>query len=237
MLEILLETIVPLGGASVVVGAFAAFLGNIWAHRIKQATVTAAQIDIASVTAKAQQDLASLSAEHTRVLESFKARAAVALKEREAFAGFSADFYQQFLSQRVTVYRQLLRIGNDYRKRMDENFLRGEFEDWHEEYVSIYREMLETVADNQLYVSNEAEASFQRLRVAIAPHLNQADRAEALALGYGADDGEANRARADDEQRALRETVDLMDKFIDQVRRDVAKIRSRIEMDSPAPMH
>jgi len=236
LLESLLKTIAPLGGAAAVVGAFAAFLGSIWAHRIKQATVTAAQKDVAAITAKAQQDLASLSAEHTRVLEAFKAKAAMALKEREAFAGLSAEFYQQFLSQRVAVYRELLRIGNDYRKRMEENFLRQEFEDWHEEYVSIYREMLDTVAENQLYVSNEAEASFQRLRVTIAPHLNEADRAEAYALGHGADHAEADRARADDEQRALRETVKLMDEFIEQVRRDVAKIRSRIEMDSPAPL-
>lgn len=236
MLKVLLETLVPLGGAAAVVGVLAAFLGNLWAHRIKHATVAAAQKDLAAVTAKTQQDLASMSAEHTRELEAFKAKAAVALKERDAFAGFSAEFYQQFLSQRVTVYRELLRIGNDYRKRMDESFLRQEFEDWHEEYVSIYQEMLKMVTENQLYVSNEAEASFHRLRVAIAPHLNEAERAEAYALGHGADHGEANEARADHEQAALRETVDLMTEFFDQVRRDVAKIRSRIEMDSPAPM-
>lgn len=72
--------------------------------------------------------------------------------------------------------------------------------------------------------------------MAIAPHLNEAERAEAYALGRGADFGEVREARADDEERALREAVTLMVVFFDQVRRDVAKIRSRIEMDSPAFM-
>lgn len=55
-------------------------------------------------------------------------------------------------------------------------------------------------------------------------------------MGRGAGFGEVREARADDEQRALREAVTLMAVFFDQVRRDVAKIRSRIEMDSPASM-
>jgi hypothetical protein len=170
------------------------------------------------------------------VLESFKAKAAAALKERDSFAGFSSEFYRDFLAKRVEVYRELLRLANDYRKEMDENFIRHEFEDWHEKHVQTYKALQACVANNELYVSNEAEAAFQSLRVAIAPFLNEADRAEAFAIGANNDVESVIDARRRHEQEALSETSTLMKVFFEQVRKDVAKVRSRIEMDSPAPL-
>lgn len=223
--EVLLTTLSSVGGASLVVGGLGAFLGNVWADRIKQSTL-----------AKFQEELAILSARHTRELEGFKAKAAAALKEREAFAGFSSEFYQDFLAKRVEVYRQLLRLENEYRKEMDESFLRLEFEDWHEQHARMYKALRECVTQNELYVSNEAEAAFQNLRVAIAPSLNEADRAEAFAMGVNGDFEGVIDARRKHEQEALTETSALMKAFFEQVRKDVAKVRSRIEMDSPAPL-
>lgn len=222
--EVFLATLTSIGGAAIVVGGLAAFLGKVWADRIKQSTLAAFQ-----------SELATLSAKQTLALELFKTKASAALAEREAFTGFSAEFYQDFLVKRVAVYRKLLLVENKYRKDMA-SFIRHEFEDWHERYVSVYNELRDLVVINQLYISNAAELTFRDLQREVAPHLAEADRAEAFAVGADVDPEAVIDARRRYEQSAFSETSSLMEAFFEQVRKDVEKVRARIEMDSPVPL-
>jgi hypothetical protein len=47
--EVLLTTLSSVGGTSLIVGGLGAFLGNVWADRIKQSTLAQFQKEIASL--------------------------------------------------------------------------------------------------------------------------------------------------------------------------------------------
>ncbi|HEV2622587.1 MAG TPA: hypothetical protein VGU65_10935 [Frateuria sp.] len=218
--EVFLATLGSIGGATVVVGGLSLFLSRVWAERIKRAAI-----------AKFDQELEILRSANTKALEAFRAEAAAYLGERKAFTQFSAAFYQKFFEKRVSVYEELLRLINAYRKKMREDFLTDELEIWHEQYVESYRAFRDYLTKDQLYISNQAEAAFEELRSAISPYLASADREEAIRSSLDEDIDSLHNARREHEDRALRDTSGLMEKLILQIQSDVSKMRARIEMD------
>jgi hypothetical protein len=218
--EIFLDVLTKIGGATVVIGGLAALLGKLWLDRQAK-----------TLTAKFDADMEQLKSSNVKALEDFRASAAFALKEREFFSELSSDFYKGFFAKRVEVYQELLRLANDYIVQMDEDFLAEELEAHGERHVRSYKVFRACILENQIYVSNGLEKAFRELRAAISPILLRADRDEAWVHGLNGDLEDVLNARRDHEQNALRLTHDLMTKMLDQLTRDVSKMRSRIDMD------
>lgn len=123
--EIVGTIMASLGGASVIVAAFAHFLGKIWADRIAKQT-----------TAKYNKEIEAIKAKNTMAIEDFKRKSEVELKEREQFSGISKEVYQDFFKNRVLTYLKLLELKNKYISDMHEDIATEETEGWGDAYYS-----------------------------------------------------------------------------------------------------
>lgn len=143
-----------LGGATAIVTAFAHFLGKIWADKI--ATATKAKFD---------QELEALKAKSNATLEEFKRRSDAELKDRENFHGITSELYQDFFKNRVNTYLKLLAVKNEYLAFMHEDFITQEVAGWSEAYYNSYISFRKIIVENQLYISNDLEKKFIKLRL------------------------------------------------------------------------
>ena len=218
--EIVGTIMASLGGASVIVAAFAHFLGKVWADRIAQQT-----------SAKYKQAFEILESKNTMALEDFKSKSEAELRDREQFSGISKEVYQGFFKNRVSTYLKLLELKNKYITNMHEDFVTEETERWGDAYYYSYVSLRKLMIENQLYISNELEKAFSELRMEAAKYTKEADMVEGYALGAGADSREAEEERTLIHDKLATKTSDLMNKVMRQVETDVSKLRSRIEID------
>lgn len=219
-LEVVGTVLASFGGASVIVGAFAHFLGKVWADRIAKQTA-----------AKFNQDLENLKSKNTYILEEFKKRSESELKDREYFSGISQEVYQDFFKNRAKVYLELLKIKNKYISDMHEDFVTDETESWGHAYHATYVNLRKLIIENQLYISNDLESSFHKFRMDSAKYTKEADMLEGYAIGSGAKGWEADEKKAPVYEKFATETHELLNKVFLQLDKDVSKLRSRIEMD------
>lgn len=209
-----------LGGASVIIAAFAHFLGKIWADRIAKQTA-----------AKINQDLEILKSKNTHALEEFKKRSESELKDREQFSGISLAVYQDFFKNRVQTYLKLLKIRNEYISSWHEDFVTEEAERWGDVYHSTYIDLKKLLIEDQLYISNDLESSFHELRMEAANYVKEADMVEGYAMGAGAAPWDVAEQTTPIYEKLANETYELMSKVMRQIELDVTKLRSRIEID------
>lgn len=216
--EILLSILTTLGGATVIVIAFAHFLGKIWTDRIAKQTM-----------ARYEMELTTLKSQHELVFQDFKQKAEFELKDLELFGGISKDVYQDFFKSRVATYIQLLEIKNAYISDMREEFITEETESWGAVYHSIYARFKKVMTEQQLYISNELDKVFHDLRMKACEYIKEADMAEAHATGAGSD--YPWEASEDALNKLVNETSKLMSEVIKQIDADVSKLRARIDLD------
>ncbi len=219
-LEVIGTVLASFGGASVIVVAFAHFLGKVWADRIAKQTA-----------AKFNQDLENLKSKNTYILEDFKKRAESNLKDREYFSGISLEVYQDFFKNRANIYLELLKVKNRYISDMHEDFLTEETERWGHAYNATYVNLRKLIIENQLYISNDLESSFHKFRMDSAKYTKEADMVEGYALGSGAESWVADEKKTEVYEKFANETHELLNKVFLQIDKDVSKLRSRIEMD------
>lgn len=218
-IEVVGTVLTSLGGATVIVTAFAHFLGKIWLDRITKQN-----------SAKFNAELEVLKTNNTILVEDFKSKGSIALKENEQFALISQSTYQNFFEKRITTYQKLLNIKNKHINEMEEDFLTEECESWGDVYHSTYQEIRALIIKNQLYISNDLDSIFTRFRSKASEFIKEADMVEAYA--YDSD----NPPYENEEIKAVylkfaSETHDIMKSVLDQIGQDVSKIRSRIEID------
>lgn len=216
--EITTSILTSLGGATIIVGAFAHFLGQVWTDRIAKQTL-----------AKYEQELAGLKSKHELALEGFKLKANTELKELEHFGGISNDVYQDFFKNRVATYIKLLEIKNAYISVMSENFITDQTETWGEAYHSIYVKFRKVITEQQLYISTELDKIFHELRMQACEYIKEADMEEAFA--YGANSKHPWEASTEALDKLVTNTSDLMRQVIKQIDADVSKFRARIDLD------
>lgn len=113
--EIVSAVMASLGGASVIVAAFAHFLGKVWADRIAKQT-----------TAKYNHEFEVIKSKNKMALEDFKSKSEAELRDREQFSGISKEVYQDFFKNRVSTYLKLLELKNKYIADMHEDFVTEE---------------------------------------------------------------------------------------------------------------
>jgi len=214
------SVLASIGGATVIVGAFAHFLGKVWADRIAKQTM-----------AKYDQALETIRAKNTLVLEEFKRKSETELKVREQFGGISSQVYQEFFKNRVATYIKLLALKNEYISEIHENAFTAETEQWGDVYYSLYIKFRNTLIEEQLYISTELEKVFQKLRLQAAQYTKEADLAEGYALGAGAEQWQANEERSLAHDKLVQHTYELMSAVIRQIDDDVSKLRARIDLD------
>ena len=219
-LEVIGTVLASFGGASVIVVAFAHFLGKVWPDRIAKQTA-----------AKFNQDLENLKSKNTYILEDFKKRAESNLKDREYFSGISLEVYQDFFKNRANIYLELLKVKNRYISDMHEDFLTEETERWGHAYNATYVNLRKLIIENQLYISNDLESSFHKFRMDSAKYTKEADMVEGYALGSGAESWVADEKKTEVYEKFANETHELLNKVFLQIDKDVSKLRSRIEMD------
>jgi len=220
--EIVSTLLASLGGASIIITAFAHFLGKVWAGRIAQQTI-----------AKYAQELEIVKSKNTLVLEEFKKKSESELKEREQFTGISLEIYQDFFKNRVSCYIKLLELKNRYISDMHEDIGIEETESWGDAYYSTYKTLRSFLIENQLYISNELEKSFHELRIEAATYTKEADLVEVYALSFGTEPVHAHEQRHSTHDKFAKKTHELMSKVMKQIDSDVKKLRSRIEIDRP----
>lgn len=218
--EVVGSVLASLGGATVIVGAFAQFLGKTWADRIARQTM-----------AKYEQELEATKAKNVYALEEFKQKSNAELKDREQFGGISAQVYQDFLKHRVSTYIKLLEAKNKYISAMHEDAVTEETERWGEAYYSSYSEFRKIIIENQLYISTGLEESFHALRIEAAKYIKEADLAEGYALGQGAEPWDADEQRSSANDKLVTKTYELMATVIRQIDNDVSGLRARIDID------
>jgi hypothetical protein len=217
--EIVAPILASLGGATVIIAAFAHYLGKIWTDQIAKST-----------SARFNNELEQLKASNTLALESFKMRASLSLNERENFAGISQKFYQQFFNKRVETYQSLLKIKNDYITGMGEEFLTDVFEREGAIYYSTYTSLRQLVIENQLYISNELDNSFGVLRLSASEFIKEADLVEANTDDPDHPPYENQHLEAVYKKLASKTSTD-MSKVFEQITCDVSKLRARVEID------
>ncbi|MDN4501297.1 hypothetical protein QX776_02730 [Alteromonadaceae bacterium BrNp21-10] len=218
-IEVVSTVLTSLGGATVIVTAFAHFLGKVWLDRITKQN-----------SAKFNAELELLKTNNTIVVEDFKSKSNLVLTNNEQFALISQNTYQSFFEKRITTYQNLLNIKNNHIKEMEENFLIEEFEAWGEVYHSTYQKLRNLVIKNQLYVSNDLDNLFSDFRSKASEFMKEADMVEAYAYNSEAPvyDNEQIKAVYLKFANATHET---MKSVLDQIGIDVSKVRSRVEID------
>jgi hypothetical protein len=217
--ELVAPILASLGGASVIIAAFAHFLGKIWTARISETT-----------SARFNAELEALKSNNTIALEEFKTKSSLALKERENFAGISKNFYQEFFKKRVETYQSLLKLKNNYIAGMEEEFLTEELESWGSVYHSTYKSLRKLMIENQLYISNELDKLFVDFRKTASKYIKEADLVEAHTYDPEHPPWENKHLNAVYNKFA-KETMDQMSMVLEQIASDVSKLRSRIEID------
>jgi hypothetical protein len=217
--EIVATILASLGGATVIIAAFAHFLGKVWTDRIAKST-----------SARFNSELETLKASNILALESFKTKSSLSLKERENFAGISQEFYQQFFNKRVETYQSLLKIKNDYITRMEEEFLTEEFERWGGVYHFTYTSLRKLMIENQFYISNELDKLFGVLRASASEYIKEADLVEANTYDPDNPPWENEHLNSVYNKFASKTSAD-MSKVFEQITSDVSKLRSRVEID------
>lgn len=208
-----------LGGASLIIAAFAHFLGKIWTDRIAK-----------SASAKFNSELEILKSNNALALEEFKTKSVLSLKEQESFTGISQEFYQDFFKERVETYLELLEIKNKHIENMEEEFLTEIYEGWGVVYHSTYTDLRKLMIEKQLYISNDLETAFSKLRTSASEYIKEAGLIEAQTHNHDEPRWENKELNAIYEKFA-KETSDKMDVVLDKIGLDVSKLRSRIEID------
>jgi hypothetical protein len=218
--EVVGSILASLGGATVIVGAFAQFLGKTWADRIARQTM-----------AKYEQELEAVKAKNIFALEEFKQKSNAELKDRDQFGGISAQVYQDFFKNRVSTYIKLLEEKNKYISAMHEDAVTDETEKWGDAYYSSYNKFRKIIIENQLYISTDLEMTFHTLRIEAAKYIKEADLAEGYALGQGAELWDAYEQRSSVNDKLASSTHELMAAVIRQIDNDVSGLRARIDID------
>lgn len=218
--DVIGSVLASIGGATLIVGAFAHFLGKVWADRIAKQTV-----------ARYDQELETTKAQNTLALEEFKRKSNTELKDREQFGGISSQVYQDFFKNRVATYIKLLEIKNEYISGMHEDAVTEETERWGDVYYSSYVKFRKILVEKQLYISTELEKVFHDLRLEAAKYIKEADLAEGYAIGAGAEPWEADEQRSPVHDKLAQGTHKLMSNVIRQIDTDVSKLRARIDLD------
>lgn len=208
-----------LGGASIIVAAFAHFLGKIWTDRIAKTT-----------SAKFNSELEVLKSKNTLALEEFKTTSSLVLKEKENFAGISQEFYQTFFKERVETYLKLLDIKNQYITNMEEEFTTEINDDWGQVYHSSYTSLRKLMIEKQLYISNDLEELFSEFRIVASQYIKEADMVEAVSYSEENPPWE-NQQLIKVYDKFARETNESMSVIMNQIGKDVSMLRSRIEID------
>lgn len=220
VIEVVSAVLGSLGGAALIVAAFANFLGKVWTERIT-----------AQVHAKHEQELEGVKAKHTLALEQFSRRAEAELKDAEIFSGISQEVYQGLFKKRIATYTKLMELKNKYVEDMHEDFLTEETERWGDVYVSSYKALRKVIVENQLYISTDLDKFFQDLRMKAAQYIREADIIEAYGMGSNEQPDTIMERQETVHQKLATETHDLMSKVLDQIGADVVKLRSRIDLD------
>ena len=214
------SVLASIGGATLIVGGFAHFLGKVWTDRIAKQTL-----------AKYDQELESTKARNAFALEEFKRKSDAELKDREQFSGISSQVYQDFFKNRVSTYLKLLEIKNEYISEMHEDAVTEETERWGDAYYSSYIKLRKILIENQLYISTELEKVFHDLRLEAAKYTKEADLAEGYAIGAGAEPWEAGEQRSPVNDKLAKETYEFMSNVISRIDIVVSKLRARIDLD------
>jgi hypothetical protein len=218
-IEVVSTFLTSLGGATVIVTAFAHFLGKVWLDRITKQN-----------SAKFNAELEVLKTNNTVVVEDFKNKSNILLKNNEQFALISQNTYQTFFEKRITTYQLLLKIKNSHIKEMEENCLTEEFEAWGEVYHSTYQKIRELVIENQLYVSNDLDNLFSEFRSKASTFIKEADMVEAY--NYNSETPVFDKMQINKVYLEFaNKTHETMKSVLDQIGIDVSKIRSRVEID------
>ncbi|MGR4068631.1 hypothetical protein [Billgrantia sp. C5P2] len=217
--EVVASVLASLGGATFIVAAFAHFLGTIWTDRIARST-----------KARFDSELETTKAQHQLALETFKSSSSRALKEQEYFAGISASFYENFFSERVGTYLKLLELKNQYITSMEEEFLTEVHEDWGSTYHATYTKLRKLIIEKQIYVSNDLDKCFEIFRSEASRYVKDADLVEAHTYTQDEPPWENESLRTVYEKFATN-TDQHMQVVMEQIGRDVAKLRARIEID------
>ncbi|EPO0023451.1 hypothetical protein ACT5DM_001025 [Vibrio alginolyticus] len=209
-----------LGGSAAILLAFAKIFEKILIDQVSKRTA-----------ASLNQDLETLKSKHTNALEEFRAKSAVSIKEREAFSTISIDTYQDFFKKRITTYQSLLNWENDYTEDMLEDFLAEHTDSSGERYFKAYQELREILIKNRMYISNDLDEKFQKLRHSAAEYTKQADYHEAMSESNGVDPQEYWQDISDIYHDLSAGTSEMMADIIKQISIDISKIRSRVEID------
>lgn len=217
--EIVGTLLTSLGGATIIVAAFAHFLGRVWTDRIAKTT-----------SAKFDSELEILKSRNTLALEEFKTTSSLVLKERENFAGISQEFYQEFFKNRVETYLKLLDLKNQYITNMEEEFTTEINEVWGLTYHSTYTSLRKLMIEKQLYISNDLEKLFSEFRTIASKYIKEADMVEAFHINEDSPPWENEKLIAVYDKFAI-ETYEKMNTVMVQIANDVSMLRSRIEID------
>ena len=220
--EIAGTILASLGGASLIIFGFAHFLGRIWTHRI-----------VSETNAKYETSLAELKAKQRIALEGFAHESKLLLKKNQSYSEITNPFYRSFFEKRIETYQALLQIKNRYIKQIEEDFDVEMHGLWGEIYHSTYQSLREVCIESQLYISNDLDQAFENLRAAASVWIKEADMVESMYT-------EPRNAPAWEDANLLRvyekmatETQGQMTEVLKQIAIDVAKVRSRIEVDEP----
>ncbi|WOI35682.1 hypothetical protein R1T43_10605 [Alteromonas sp. CI.11.F.A3] len=112
---------------------------------------------------------------------------------------------------------------------MEEEFSTEVHEGWGIVYYSTYISLRKLMIKQQLYISNELEEIFTKLRKKASGFMKEADMQEVLSPeDITPVENEQLRKVYDS---FAEETGELMQSVMDQIAKDVSKLRSRIELD------
>jgi hypothetical protein len=222
IIEVAGTILASLGGASLIIWVFAHFLGKVWIHRI-----------IRQTNSKYESSLEELKTKHKIALESFAQESQLLLEKNKSYSEITSPFYRSFFEKRIETYRTLLEIKNRYINQIEEDFAVEMHEVWGETYHSTYQSLRKVCIENQLYISNDLDQAFEKLRKAASVWIKEADMVETM---YTEPRGvppweDSNISRV--YEKLATETQAEMAEVLRQIAVDVAKIRSRIEVDEP----
>jgi len=210
------EFLTSIGGATIILFALSKYLGNVWAERIARQTIHKFEVEIQALRSSSETAL-----EQVRALNQLNR------EERNSFHQLSQKTYQDFFEKRLHTYKNLLALQHKYITETGEDFLVEDIESWGDAYLSHYKALNDSIGEQQLYISADLDDKFSLLR----DKHNEIYRTNEREVAYMQNAPEQGELASQLNNSLYGETYDLYEDFREQLKEDVKRLRSRIDLD------
>lgn len=228
--EILTNNILTtLGGAGMLITGLSAFLGKVWSGRI-----------LMRERSSIDEKLQDMRSSHEKSLKIIEANIQLEILKKDQFHQISKSTFESIFNRKIDLYSELLKISVEFRKFARESIY-SEIDDPTDQLWGFQQSTRELIEKNRLYVSEDLFDIYVIWYEKAVGHLKKANIAgyEAHGQAYTEEENLMNIFYAEHPEYAelVFNTNDEFVAILDQVERDIDRLRKNIELPLNKAMH